>query len=113
MEPTTIELERYTASITRDAKRAKVVNYIVRELAELDGKEDGFFLHELFEEIKCELSALMMVDKSDPEVVRNLSMCMAKVDEARGWALRYSEGKKHIWVLDRRRFREDDDNDSE
>jgi hypothetical protein len=108
------DMARLRASERRDARRPLARHALIRELVEVQdpGTEDGQYLHELFEIMKDELSALMMLDKADKSAIRELSFIMAKVDEARGWALEYGIKKKSLYVLDRRRFRSDENDTS-
>lgn len=95
------EIEREKASREKDEKRPMADKTLVRETAEMFGHEDGMYLHELFENIADDIEVLMT---RDSECVRELSFILSKCQEATGWARRIGEKKRHLYVMDRRRF---------
>lgn len=119
------EIETERASRDRDSRRHRAAFHFLREVAELRFKEivnkksdwkndytdyllenngeDGQYLHEIFEAIGSEVEDLMTQDN---ECIRELSLILTKLQECTGWAVRIGEKKKHLYVLDRRRFKE-------
>jgi hypothetical protein len=104
METTFPEIERDKASRERDEKRPAVTKVFIRDLAELMDSEDGVYLHEIFDRIGDEIEVLML---KDSENVRELSFILSKCHESTGWARRIGEKKRHLYVMDRRRFSDD------